>query len=578
MSAPDSAKRKDRNPTRLWRHLGLRERLLLTLVTVALIPVLALSWVEHRQIRSDTLVLAESTLGLIADAQQRRLNLEWRRLHDLVELVASRTQMRLSLDAYNRDGDPAHLKLIERILDDALQSIRGPRGLWIRDPSGRTLTGVARDGVPANAIEPPVNPSLGLETPRFRHLDRPDPELWLAGPLRLNEATIGSLHLLVGMEDIQALLADFPHPYPGGESVLLLCDADAGLLALNAREGIWNPATARSTPLNDWLRSSTPAVGGCLEGAALPIPRDEILLHAERTLALDRARLLVYTSLDKMGQIARPRLDPLLYVTLSLVLLVLMMAVTMARAITAPIQALSEATRRLREGDYQVRIPEQGWGELAALTHDFNEAAAALQREILARRASERELANLANTDALTGLNNRRRFLELLRHGSDREHHPATDGALLYLDLDGFKPINDRYGHDAGDAVLRIVAERLRRLIRENDSLGRLGGDEFAILLNGIEPGFEPEALVQRIHESIARPMLVQGRELRVGCSLGVARIHAKTDPIGLLKEADAAMYRAKALKAEASRQTLAPQARNAPRDTRPDLRIIGTP
>lgn len=142
------------------------------------------------------------------------------------------------------------------------------------------------------------------------------------------------------------------------------------------------------------------------------------------------------------------------------------------------------------------------------------------------RLRSEREPATPANTDALTGLNNRRRFMELLTRHFDRTRRPENTGALLYLDLDGFKPINDQYGHDAGDVVRRVVAERLRRVVREQNHLGSLGGDEFAVLLYRLEAGFEPESVARRIDETLGRPMTIQGQQLRIGCSLGVVHIN----------------------------------------------------
>jgi diguanylate cyclase (GGDEF)-like protein len=538
---------QDVRPWPVWRRFGLREYLALVLMLVALLPLLTLYWAERHQIQADALDLTRQTLNLIADVQQRRINLELRRLEDLTRLVSSRTQMRLSLAAHARDGDPKHLELITRILTDAIGSIPELRGIWIRDSSGRALIQVTRDGALANALDLADIPVAAPAPILFRRLETQKPEIWLNGPLVLDEAVIGSVHLLVRMENIRALLEDFDNQYPGGETVLRLRGDTGGTFAWNARAGVWNLDTAPAGPLNDLLRNlPRPAAPKSASGRSGGVAIHAPLIHTARALTLDGSHILVHTDGNKITQGADKQRELLVYVTLSLILLALGTAVILARVIADPIHELKDGMRRLSQGDYYTRIPEHGWGELLRLTQAFNETAESLQRAIQARLRSERELATLANTDALTGLNNRRRFMELLTQHFDRTRHPANTGALLYLDLDGFKPINDHYGHDAGDAVLRIVAERLRRVVREQDHLGRLGGDEFAVLLNRLEAGFEPESVARRIRETLSQPMTIQGQQLQIGCSLGWVPIASDSQPSRLLKEADAAMYRDK--------------------------------
>jgi diguanylate cyclase (GGDEF)-like protein len=546
---PSPASSTQPNGLRRWsfRHrFGLREYLALVLMLVALLPLLALYWAQQRQIQSDALDLTHRTLNLIADVQQRRINLELRRFGDLTKLVSSRTQMRLSLADYARDGDPRHLQLVRRILDDALQSTPDLRGIWIRDPSGQTLAKVMRDDVPASTLDRADLP-LDAQAPiLFRRLDTQNPEIWLNGPLVLDEAVIGSVHLLVRMENIVTLLEDFDHQDPIGETVLLICSGERGNFAWSARAGIWNLKTARAEPLNDLLRALSHDLNATHSSNLEAAPAYEPIIYTSRALALDCSRVIVHTDQRQIIQSARQQRDLLLYVTVSLILLALIAAVLLARVIAGPIHELTEGMRRVRQGDYHTRLREHGWGELSRLTQSFNETVDTLQREIQARLRSERELVTLANTDAMTGLNNRRHFMELLTQHFDRARNAMNSGALLYLDLDGFKPINDQYGHDAGDAVLRIVAERLRRVVREQDHLGRLGGDEFAILWSRGEPGLEPASVGKRVGETLSRPMTIQGQQLQIGCSLGLVHITPDSAPSRLLKEADAAMYRAK--------------------------------
>ncbi|UQU64347.1 GGDEF domain-containing protein [Couchioplanes caeruleus] len=156
---------------------------------------------------------------------------------------------------------------------------------------------------------------------------------------------------------------------------------------------------------------------------------------------------------------------------------------------------------------------------------------------------AQAQLAYQARCDPLTGLANRSVLGDRLARAV-----PAPDApvAVLYLDLDGFKEINDRYGHAAGDAVLRTVAGRLSQAVREQDLVARLGGDEFVLLCPGVTAE-EAARLAERLISDVAWPVPFEGRYLTVGASIGVATRMSRADE-GLLRIADAAMYEAKRL------------------------------
>jgi len=149
--------------------------------------------------------------------------------------------------------------------------------------------------------------------------------------------------------------------------------------------------------------------------------------------------------------------------------------------------------------------------------------------------------------DQLTRLPNRALFLDRLEQASAEHVRGGLRTALLYLDLDGFKAVNDRYGHAAGDAVLRASAARLREALRAGDTPARLGGDEFAVVLADVDVA-AAEEVAHRVLEALCRPVEHEGHRLEVGCSIGVAAVgHAGTTPGTLLRDADTAMYVAKA-------------------------------
>jgi diguanylate cyclase (GGDEF)-like protein len=155
------------------------------------------------------------------------------------------------------------------------------------------------------------------------------------------------------------------------------------------------------------------------------------------------------------------------------------------------------------------------------------------------------ELEHLAFHDALTGLANRALFR---RHLDECE----SGRAVLLIDLDGFKPINDAYGHAAGDAVLVAVAVRLRAFADPGDLVARLGGDEFALLTADPLTGAEARARAAELAAEIRLPMTVNGHDVRVGASIGAATGRSGHRGAALLHEADLAMYEEKALRARA--------------------------
>lgn len=168
-------------------------------------------------------------------------------------------------------------------------------------------------------------------------------------------------------------------------------------------------------------------------------------------------------------------------------------------------------------------------------------------RDITDRKQSERQLLHLAGHDALTGLYNRRRFVEEVENDLARARRVAAPGALLFIDLDGFKQVNDSLGHRVGDDLLIGLALKLRAALRESDRLGRLGGDEFAVFLPQTEQA-QAEQNARRLLETVRQHGLVLGSEtIRITASIGIALFPSQgTSAESLLIGADMAMYQAK--------------------------------
>ena len=165
------------------------------------------------------------------------------------------------------------------------------------------------------------------------------------------------------------------------------------------------------------------------------------------------------------------------------------------------------------------------------------------------RKRAERELQHRATHDALTGLPNRALFHERVRGALELGEDTSQPCAVLFIDLDGFKAVNDSLGHDAGDHLLCVVAQRLRSVTPRRHTVARLGGDEFAVLLeDGADVATEAGELASAILDALGDEVVVQGQQLHPRASIGVARSSAGEDAATLLRHADLAMYAAKGL------------------------------
>lgn len=228
------------------------------------------------------------------------------------------------------------------------------------------------------------------------------------------------------------------------------------------------------------------------------------------------------------------------------------MAVLVTLLIRVILRPLSEAARRMHlmaDGAIPLApLPIQRRDEVGELALGFNYLLGKLREQEAALRESEARMAHMAHHDALTGLPNRAMFQELLRQAIARAERSGRPFALLYIDLNGFKPVNDTHGHGAGDEVLRQVARRLTGVLRSADTVARIGGDEFAVLLMEQEDArTASERVARKCGDAVSAPMEVDGVRVTVGLSVGIAvypddGLTARD----LLIHADQAMYAVK--------------------------------
>lgn len=212
---------------------------------------------------------------------------------------------------------------------------------------------------------------------------------------------------------------------------------------------------------------------------------------------------------------------------------------------TRPLKKIASAADRLSAGEAS-EIPElQGSREIHQLSRSIRHLVESLTQQQTALGMME----SLAHHDALTGLPNRMALEKFLPQAQQRSRMLQDCLALLYLDLDGFKPINDTHGHAAGDQLLTAVAQRLRQCLREGDMVARLGGDEFLMVLQvpGLDAQQHARQVAERTIAALGQPVLLEVGEVRIGCSIGGALWPVDHTELSIvLQRADEALYKAK--------------------------------
>jgi diguanylate cyclase (GGDEF)-like protein len=424
-------------------------------------------------------------------------------------------------------------------------------GLLVADPQGRII---ARG--PSSATFPP-GPDIGSDA-GFRaalegrtSLGRPqrDPAtkqavLPIATPVW--DAGGQLVAVLVGITDL-ATLAPLGPVGPAGTApasgagrmpdILVVSPGDGVIVAASDPRRVLEPApqpgqdgrhdrtaaasgdTGRTVDSSGVVQlSATAAIAGTGWYASVQVPAGEALATVERTQ------------------------DFLVRLTLTRSLLVLLLVGLLIAWLLRPLYRAAKLADRMTQGELPLRpLPVEHPDEVGHLTAAFNRLLGKLSDK-------QAELEAMAFHDALTGLPNRKLLVDRMEQALARAKRNRTRVALLFLDLDGFKVINDTHGHEAGDEALRQIARRLSELVRQADTLARLGGDEFVLLAPDIEDPLDGpvRALADKCVAAIARPIEWKGTAYTLEVSIGIAVSSPGADPDSLLAAADKAMYEAK--------------------------------
>ncbi len=232
-------------------------------------------------------------------------------------------------------------------------------------------------------------------------------------------------------------------------------------------------------------------------------------------------------------------------VTIIIVLLSLLFTIILTsrlqKIISAPILELSRTTNTIKnEKDYTIRVEQDDYLEIEQLSDGFNSMLEEIQKR-------DENLQRLATYDSLTGIANRKYFTDILNQAIARGTRNSQRHAILFMDLDRFKHINDSFGHSVGDELIVQVACRLETIFRDEDTIARFGGDEFTFLCEDIKTSHQVRDVAERITEVLREPFLLHDHRVVISPSIGIAIFpdHGKSAE-DLIKKSDTAMYRAK--------------------------------
>lgn len=291
---------------------------------------------------------------------------------------------------------------------------------------------------------------------------------------------------------------------------------------------------------DELVTTAAPGTQGAVVAAFMRQPSGELQREDEFILGLAQPLSVVLKDSEQLGAVSAR-------LVAGFSVLAVLLAALLARALTRPLDQIVDAVRRFADGAPGGRLPSARKDEIGLLARSIENMQDQIRAQFATLEQKQGELDRLASHDSLTGLHNRRVFLDRLDHAL--AHAKRTDGklALLFIDLDNFKAINDELGHAAGDYVLRTLAQRLKHVVREVDTVARIGGDEFIILLDEIDDVDGLSVVAHKVLDALSLPVRRGEADLVLGASIGVSHYPNNGErATELIAAADQAMYRAK--------------------------------
>jgi diguanylate cyclase (GGDEF)-like protein len=520
----------------LLRPDSIRNKILAFAMLATLLPSLATAWFSYLENKRSLTAKAWEELQNSSMQTARELDL-WvkERRYDL-RVFASSYEVTENLERIPRErGRTARSGRAYQRLTDYLNSVSERFAdydqLLIVDPEGRV---VASSGEPVAKVALPADWRAQLRVDNFVlgvpqwNSKQAKPEMLIAVPIGTGGGRfMGAITAKVNLEALADTLRRF---VPGESGQVYALNADGGLIA-SSRD-----TADTDAKMGDAALAADPHAADEGRPVEFTDANGERLVASLRPISgLDWLVVAEIPSSEVFRQLHHLR-DITLLIVAAMLLAAGAMGYALGIFIVRPLDRLTRGAAKVAAGDLEVDLPVAKGGEVAYLTEVFNDMVARL-------RSSRRELERLSVTDPLTGLNNRRRMLEVLENEVRRSRRLDHTFAVLMADVDHFKQYNDAHGHPAGDEVLRCVAGVLRDSTRDVDFVARYGGEEFFVLMPELSAEAAAE-VAERIRTRLAVEPLLAGE---VTVSFGVAEFPANGDSgERLISVADSVLYQAK--------------------------------
>jgi len=261
-------------------------------------------------------------------------------------------------------------------------------------------------------------------------------------------------------------------------------------------------------------------------------------------------RVIASIPISVINQDVSRSLEPMKQIGIITILMTILILTILARTIVKSIKKVVHVANKISTGDYSARIVDKSTTrEFHSLSKALNTMADKIQSRTDQLQTQKQLLENLAHYDNLTQIPNRVLFKNRIKNSIETAKLHKTKFALCYIDLDEFKHINDSYGHDIGDEVLKIVAIRVLSILKDGDTFARIGGDEFTIILEDLQSLDYARDIAEKIIYTIKQPMDIEGNIFKVSTSIGISVYpDDATEKSNLIKYSDIAMYKAKSL------------------------------
>lgn len=534
--------------------MRLKHLLIVIFVLVSAIPMfLGLQYLNRQsgQYNREQFATHLSSLSLIA---KKRVLGAVERIKDNTALIASRTQMRISLSHWNSTRDAVHIAKISHIIQDAKNGLSHLKDISIFDREGRRAASTAkRPGV--DQLDP-------------EQVSRPRIDLMAEGsgvvavsvaPLIYDHTTVGFIRITFYADFITDLVKDRTGLGETGEWLFAVRhDSGDALFAVPLKYDHKAAFKRRVAQVRTDVPIVQALLGNELVMSHAPDYLEQPVMASTRYLPELDWGLVAKVNEAEINSLVSQNENLILAANFAVILLAIVAGIVLSFSVAKPLEKLKDHTAKVADGSLAEPPKIRGWREVKELTRHFSYMIGALRdlNTDLQSRVEERtkelndanqRLEQLVTEDHLTGLHNRRHFDKRFDEEFQRARRYKHELALVMLDIDHFKSVNDTYGHDTGDEVLKGIAAFLKGTVRGSDVAARLGGEEFCLLLPECSPNASM-AFLDRIRVEVSELDFNAGsKKFNVTCSLGIAYLDERTgDPATLLKNADEALYQAK--------------------------------